>query len=391
MPRSNPASPLAQRRAALAAADPRWAALVKRDARADGSFFYSVRSTGVYCRPSCAARAAKPENVDFHATAADAERAGFRPCRRCRPDLPVRAERQAALVARVCRKIESAQSAPALQALADWAGLSPSHLHRVFKATTGLTPKDYALAHRSRRLRDELDRRATVTEAIYGSGYGSNGRFYEQSNAVLGMTPRQYRDGGKDAAIRYALGRCSLGAILVAASDRGVCAIFIGADPQALLRELQERFAKADLSAGDSSFDECVARVVAAVEQPALGLDLPLDVRGTAFQQRVWRALRRIPSGSTVSYSELARRIGAPKAARAVAGACAANPLAVAIPCHRVVHRDGSISGYRWGVETKRALLAREAVSPAAPSRLPTAEKHGAARASGRPPGSGAW
>jgi AraC family transcriptional regulator of adaptative response/methylated-DNA-[protein]-cysteine methyltransferase len=353
--------PLARRRAELAAADPRWAAVVARDAAADGRFYYSVRTTGVYCRPSCSARPARPENVSFHDSAADAERAGFRPCRRCRPDLPALAERQSALVARVCRHIEAADAEPGLQALADAAGLSPSHLHRIFKAATGLTPKAYGAAHRARRVREQLVRSGTVTDAIYGAGFGSNGRFYEKSGQMLGMTPRQYRAGGADADIRFAVGQCSLGAILVAASDQGVCAIFFGDDPDQLARNLQDRFPKANLLGGDASFETIVARVVGAIDDPGRGLDLPLDVRGTAFQQRVWQALRRIPSGRTISYGELARRIGAPTATRAVAQACGANPLAVVIPCHRVVRNDGSISGYRWGVERKRILLEREA------------------------------
>ena len=347
-------------RAAATMADPRWAAVIARDPAADGSFVYSVRTTGVYCRPSCAARQARPEHVAFHATAADAERAGFRPCLRCRPDQPPLAEQHAATVARLCRFIERAEQAPSLEALAAEAGLSVYHLHRVFKAATGLTPKAYAAAHRARRVRAELDRSGTVTEAIYGAGYNSNGRFYAQSNDVLGMTPSRYRAGGADTDIRFAIGECSLGAILVAASEVGVCAILIGDDPDALARDLQDRFPRAELIGGDAGFEQLVAKVVGLVEAPGLGLDLPLDVRGTAFQQRVWQALREIPAGKTVSYADIARRIGAPKSVRAVAQACGANALAVAIPCHRVVRNDGALAGYRWGVERKRALLERE-------------------------------
>lgn len=348
-------------RAAATQRDPRWAAVLARDAQADGRFFYSVKTTGVYCRPSCAARAARPENVEFHLTAADAERAGFRPCKRCRPDQPPLAEMRAARVAALCRLIENADQAPSLDDLAMHAGLSASHAHRMFKAVTGLTPKAYAAAHRAKRVRAELDRSQTVTDAIYGAGYNSSGRFYDNADQVLGMTPTRYRRGGEDTAIRFAIGDCSLGAILVAASERGVCAILIGDDPEALARDLQDRFARAELIGGDAVFEQWVAKVVGLVEVPRLGLDLPLDVRGTAFQQRVWQALREIPPGATASYSEIARRIAAPKAVRAVAGACAANTLAVAIPCHRVVRTDGSLSGYRWGVERKRALLEREA------------------------------
>jgi len=347
--------------AAATVDDPRWAAVVARDPTADGKFFYSVKTTGVYCRPSCAARAARPENVEFHLTAADAERAGFRPCKRCKPDQPPLAERHAARVAELCRLIETAETVPSLEELANHAGLSPHYLHRLFKAVTGLTPKAYATAHRAQRMRTELERSSTVTEAIYSAGYSSNGRFYEKSNQVLGMTPTNYRAGGANTEIRFAIGECSLGSILVAASRRGVCAILLGDDPDALARDLQDRFPRADLIGGDARFEQLVAKVVAFVEAPGLGLDLPLDVRGTAFQQRVWQALREIPAGATVSYAEIAKRIGAPKAVRAVAQACAANALAVAIPCHRVVRNDGGLSGYRWGVDRKRALLDREA------------------------------
>ncbi|MCM2287848.1 MAG: bifunctional DNA-binding transcriptional regulator/O6-methylguanine-DNA methyltransferase Ada [Sulfuritalea sp.] len=341
--------------------DPRWAAVQSRDAAADGQFFYSVSTTGVYCRPSCAARSARPENVQFHLSAAAAEHAGFRPCKRCRPDQAPLAAQHAALVAELCRFIERAEPAPSLQALATRAGLSRYHVHRIFKAVTGVTPGAYAAAHRAARVRAELGRGGTVTEAIYGAGYNSSGRFYASAERMLGMAPRTFRDGGANTDIRFAIGQCSLGAILVAASERGVCAIFMGDDPEALAHELQDRFPRASLIGGDAGFEQVVARVVALVEAPALGLDLPLDIRGTAFQQRVWQALREIPAGRTVSYSELAERIGAPQAVRAVASACAANALAVAIPCHRVLRLDGGLSGYRWGVERKRALLGREA------------------------------
>jgi AraC family transcriptional regulator of adaptative response/methylated-DNA-[protein]-cysteine methyltransferase len=233
----------------------------------------------------------------------------------------------------------------------------------LFKSITGVTPKQYAAAHRAKRVKSELGRSNTVTEAIYGAGYNSNGRFYEQSNDVLGMTPTTYRAGGANTEIRFAIGECSLGSILVAASERGVCSILIGDDPDALARDLQDRFPRAHLIGGDTNFEQMVAKVVGFVEAPALGLDLPLDVRGTAFQQRVWQALREIPAGKTVSYSQIANRIGAPKAVRAVGAAIGANPLAVAIPCHRVIRNDGSLCGYRWGVERKRALIEREAVA----------------------------
>jgi AraC family transcriptional regulator of adaptative response/methylated-DNA-[protein]-cysteine methyltransferase len=347
-------------RAAATVADPRWAAVERRDAAADGRFFYSVSTTGVYCRPSCAARRARPENVAFHDSAAAAERAGFRPCRRCRPDRPG-ADGHEALVAELCRAIDAAEQPPTLQELARRAGLSAWHLQRVFKQATGITPHAYAAAARARRVRAELARSATVTEAIYEAGYQSNGRFYAESGGLLGMTPTRYRAGGTATEIRFAVADCSLGAILVAESERGVCAILLGDDAEALLRELQDRFPRANLVGGDAAFEARVAQVVGFVEAPRLGLALPLDVRGTAFQQRVWQALREIPAGRTASYTEVAARIGAPKAVRAVAAACAANALAVAIPCHRVVRQDGDLAGYRWGLERKRALLDREA------------------------------
>jgi AraC family transcriptional regulator, regulatory protein of adaptative response / methylated-DNA-[protein]-cysteine methyltransferase len=341
--------------------DPRWAALAARSVAADGTFFYSVRTTGVYCRPSCGARLPRPENVRFHATREEAELAGFRPCKRCRPDRASLAEQHAATVTEICRLIETSSRVPALEALAARAGMSPFHFHRVFKAVTGLTPRAYAAAHRGERVRRELGKAPTVTAAIYDSGYSSNGRFYGESEQMLGMTPTEYRAGGTKAEIRFAVGECSLGSILVARSERGVCAIFLGDDPDALTRELQDRFPRASLIGGDAAFEDVVAKVVGLIEAPGTGVDLPLDVRGTAFQQRVWRALREIPAGSTASYREIARRIGAPRAVRAVAHACAVNPVAVAIPCHRVVRSDGRLAGYCWGVERKRELLEREA------------------------------
>jgi len=339
----------------------RWTAVVGRDPRADGTFYYSVRTTGVYCRPSCAARQARRENVRFHATPAEAAAAGFRPCKRCRPDSHGLAAARTEAVARACRLIETSEELPSLDALAEAAGLSRYHFHRVFKATTGLTPKAYALAHRARRMRDELTRSDTVTDAIYGAGFSSSGRFYAAAPGVLGMTPTDFRTGGDGAVIRFAVGECSLGSILVAATERGVCSILLGDDPDTLARDLQDRFPKARLIGGDRAFEQLVARVVGFVEAPALGLDLPLDVRGTAFQQRVWQALREIPAGRTSTYTKIAERIGAPKAVRAVARACASNAIAIAIPCHRVVRHDGALSGYRWGVERKRRLLEREA------------------------------
>jgi AraC family transcriptional regulator of adaptative response/methylated-DNA-[protein]-cysteine methyltransferase len=350
-------------RAAATGHDPRWASVVARDPKADGTFYYSVITTGVYCRPSCAARLARPENVRFHATSNDAEKAGCRPCQRCKPNHPALVEQYAAKVAKACRHIEQSEEAPSLEQLAHHAELSPYHFHRLFKTITGLTPKAYAASHRAKRVRSTLGKGGTVTDAIYDAGYNSNGRFYETSDEVLGMTPSSYRAGGARTDIRFAVGECSLGSILVAKSERGICAIFLGDDPDALVRDIQDQFPHANLIGGDAGFEQLVSKVIGFVEAPALGLGLPLDVRGTAFQQRVWQALLKIPVGSTASYSDIAKRIGSPKSVRAVARACGVNVLAVAIPCHRVVRNDGALSGYRWGIERKRALLERDARS----------------------------
>ncbi|NUP10660.1 MAG: bifunctional DNA-binding transcriptional regulator/O6-methylguanine-DNA methyltransferase Ada [Polyangiaceae bacterium] len=340
--------------------DPRWADVVARRASADGTFFYAVKTTGVFCRPSCAARPARPENVAFYSTAADAERAGFRACLRCKPKQPPLAERQAALVTELCRFIEESDESPSLEELAQRAGLSAFHTHRIFKAVTGVTPKAYAAEHRRKRVRGALRSNGSITAAIYEAGYGSSARFYESAKDALGMTPTAFRHGGTDLEIRFAVAECSLGSVLVAATERGVCSILLGDDPEALMHDLERRFPRAKLVGADEAFEALVAQVIGLVEHPGTGTDLPLDIRGTAFQQRVWNALRAIPAGTTASYSDIAKAIGAEKSVRAVARACASNQLAVAIPCHRVVRMDGDLSGYRWGVERKRALLARE-------------------------------
>lgn len=340
-----------------------YAAVAARDKAADGTFVYSVASTGIYCRPSCPSRLARRENMAFHTSCAAAEAAGFRPCKRCKPNALSLDAEHARMVAEACRLIEAAEEPPSLDALAAAVGLSPYHFHRVFKTVTGLTPKAYAIAHRQKRVRDNLKRRTSVTEAIHEAGFNSSGRFYANADEVLGMTPTTFRTGGKDMQLRFAVGKTSLGAILVAASAKGIAAILLGDDPEALVRDLEERFPKAELIGGDRQFEDVVAKAIALIEAPGATFDLPLDVRGTAFQHRVWQALREIPAGTTVSYSELADRIGLPKAVRAVAAACAANRIAVAIPCHRVVRNDGGLSGYRWGVERKQKLLARESRS----------------------------
>lgn len=340
----------------------RWTAVQARDAAADGHFVYAVRTTGVYCQPSSSARLPKRENVEFYDTAEAAEAAGYRSSRRAHGDQTKAAAERAALVARACRLIETSETPPPLDDLAAEVGVSPFHFHRLFKAETGLTPKAYSSAYRARKLREELSSPDTsITDAIYGAGFNSNSRFYEASDQLLGMRARDYRAGGAGAVIRFAVGQCSLGAILVAQSQKGICAILLGDDPDRLVRDLQDQFPKAELIGCDGDFEQLVAQVVGFIEAPSMGLHLPLDVQGTAFQERVWRALREIPPGTTVSYGEIAARIGSPKAVRAVAQACATNHIAVAIPCHRVVRRNGDIAGYRWGVDRKRELLRREA------------------------------
>jgi AraC family transcriptional regulator of adaptative response/methylated-DNA-[protein]-cysteine methyltransferase len=341
-------------------ADPRWARIVARDKAADGEFWYTVDTTGIYCRPSCPSRACNPGNVTIHDTLERAQATGFRACKRCKPDGPGADIVNAAVVARACRLIEESETAPALADLAAALALSAGYFHRIFKAHTGLTPRGYAVAHRARRVREALAGETSVTEAIYDAGFSSSSRFYEASTAMLGMTPSSFRKGGAHEEIRFAIGETTLGAILVASSIKGVAAILLGDDPDKLARDLQDRFPQATLIGADADYEAVIARVVGFVEAPRIGLDLPLDVRGTAFQQRVWQALREIPIGQPLSYTEVAERIGAPSATRAVAGACAANRLAVAIPCHRVVRTDGALSGYAWGVERKRRLLATE-------------------------------
>src|SRR6201981_1842921 len=338
----------------------RWQALVDKDERADGQFWFSVKTTGVYCRPSCPARLPDRENVAFHLSPKDAERAGFCACKRCDPKGPGLAGQHAEAVAIACRMIKEADEFSSLNQLAEAVKMSPGYFHRLFKTATGLTPKDYANAHRADRMKKALPKWGTVTEAIYEAGFNSNGRFYAGSSKILGMKPTEYREGGTGSTIRFAIAESSLGSMLVASSEKGVCAILMDDDSEKLLRDLQDQFPKARLIGGDEEYEKLVAKVIGFVEAPKIGFDLPLDIRGTAFQQRVWKELQRIPPGKTVSYSEVAKRIGLPKSVRAVAQACGANSLAVAVPCHRVVRKNGDLSGYRWGVDRKQALLIRE-------------------------------
>lgn len=356
-------------------ADPdsaRWKAVMRRDAGADGTFWYSVSSTGIYCRPSCPSRRPRRENVRFHATPQAAEQEGFRACLRCGPQGTRDRSALVNAVAAACRRLES-EYPPSLQELAAGAGTSPFHFHRVFKRITGLTPKAYASAIRQNSVRRHLVSKSTVTEALYAAGYGSGSRFYAHSNTALGMKPSTFRSGGDGETIVHATQQCSLGWVLAAESAAGICHISLGDDPALLVRELQELLPRARHLEAPPRFRRTLSRVVALVENPAQPTDLPLDIRGTAFQKRVWMVLQTIPPGTTLSYSDLATRIGSPRASRAVASACAANTLAAAIPCHRVIGKDGSLAGYRWGIDRKKALLQREAaaVVPPKPSRNP--------------------
>jgi len=342
--------------------DDRWATFAARDGSKAGTFVMSVRTTGVYCRPGCPARLPKRSNVAFYNTADQAEAAGFRPCKRCKPRETPGAHHQQ-IVAQACRSIETADDALTLAELAEIAGLSPFHFHRLFKSVVGVTPKAYALAHRRRRVRHNLPRSSTVTKAVHDSGFNSNGRFYAESTASLGMTPARFRDGGAGTEILYALTDSTLGRILVAASAKGVCAIFLGEDDTKLIGELKLEFPNAELSKGSSTFEKLMRKAVALVDAPAQANDLPLDIRGTAFQHRVWQALRKIPAGETRTYAEIAKAIGSPKAVRAVGSACGANNISIAIPCHRVVRSDGTFphANYRWGASRKKALIEIEA------------------------------
>ncbi len=343
-----------------AADEARWRAVAARDAASDGRFFFAVRTTGIFCKPSCPSRAPRRDNVVFFATAADARAAGFRACRRCRPEETPATHPHIAAVRRACSALDRAEEPLSLAELADAAGMSRHHFARMFKAVTGLTPMAWQRERRRARLGAVLHEADSVTTAIHAAGYGSSSRVYEHGAALLGMTPGAYRARGAGETLRVATAPCTLGIVLVAATAKGVCAIELGDDAHALEAGVRARFAKASFAPPDEGFREWVAQVVAHIDAPRGALELPLDIRGTAFQQRVWQALRAIPRGTTATYAQVAADIGAPAAVRAVAGACAANALAVAIPCHRVVRSDGAPGGYRWGAARKRALLDRE-------------------------------
>lgn len=345
----------------------RMTAVLSRDHKADGGFVFAVTTTGVFCRPGCPSRLPRAENVRLFDSPSLAIKAGFRPCKRCHPDSSEPYTAQADWIADYCRWLDEAEATPTLAQLAGAAGLSRFHFLRRFKEATGTTPKAYAQAARANRTREALRGSASVTEAMHSAGYNSTGRFYASSTELLGMLPATYRDGGKGEIIEFAVCSCSFGFILVAATGKGVCAILLGDEPETLVGDLCRRFSKASLRPGASTFEKSVSAAVEFVEQPETRFPLPLDVRGTLFQQRVWKALRGVKPGEHITYTALAERLGAPRSVRAVASACAANPAAVAIPCHRVVRADGSLAGYRWGLERKRTLLARERERSAAP------------------------
>lgn len=342
--------------------DPRWAAVMGKDENANGHFVYSVASTGVYCRPTCPARRALRQNVRFHDTCADAERAGFRACLRCKPNEASLAERHAKAVRQACRLIEAKDATPNLAELADAAGLSRFHFQRVFRKVMGVTPGQYASKHRAERVRSELRAGTSITSAIYDAGFNSSSRFYEKSGEMLGMTPGQFRDGGSGVAIRYSIGNSSLGLVMIAATDLGICSVRFGETKAALLQELKDSFPQASIEAAGADFEARARAVVEYIDNPVTVSDLPLDIRGTAFQLRVWQALREIPAGRTATYAQVAARAGSPKAVRAVGSACGANPVAVLVPCHRAVRADGAVGGYRWGAERKQKLLKKESV-----------------------------
>jgi AraC family transcriptional regulator of adaptative response/methylated-DNA-[protein]-cysteine methyltransferase len=339
----------------------RWEALTQRDQAVDGTFVYGVVTTGIYCRPTCSSKRPKRENVLFFKTSQDAESAGFRPCKRCHPDTPDRHRIHRAMIIAACQRIADSEDLPSLKDLADTAGYSPTYFHRLFKNIVGVTPKQYAAEIRAKRVRTNLQSESNVIDAIYAAGFNSNSRFYDTTSHILGMHPSTYRQGGAGAKIRYAISPCYLGWVLIAATEKGLCAVEFGDNAQILEGHLRTKFSQAEFVDSDVLFTTWVNQVLTYLDAPRDNLNLPLDIRGTVFQQQVWQALRQIPPGSPASYSQIAERINQPKAARAVARACAANPIAVAIPCHRVIRQNGSLGGYRWGIERKRQLLEKEA------------------------------
>lgn len=339
----------------------RWQAVVSRDAAADGHFFYSVASTGVYCKPSCAARLPKRENVVFHSSCGAAECAGFRACLRCKPNQPELLQRQREIIERVCQLIEQSEASLSLDQLSHSADMSRFHFQRTFKKIVGITPKQFQQALRNARVQRSLHDECSVTDAIFAAGFNSSGHFYADAKKILGMKPQQFQRGGAETIIRYGIVPCTLGMLLLAATDKGICSIELGDCTQDLAGALRRQFPRAQLVSMDAQVEQWLREIVQFIERPHSALQLPLDIQGTVFQRQVWQALRDIPLGTTASYTEIAVRIGKPNAVRAVATACASNRLALAIPCHRVIRGNGELAGYRWGIERKQQLLQREA------------------------------
>lgn len=358
--------------------------MLARDATAEGKFVYAVVTTGVYCRPTCPSRRPLRSNVLFFDSAERAERAGFRPCERCNPRGTSLSERRAAITANACRMLETAEAPPSLRDLARAAGLSPYHFHRLFKKTVGVTPRDYAAAHRQKLVRAGLRSGRSVTEAIYDAGFGSSSRFYERAPQILGMKPKQFLARGGGVTIQHAVVPCPLGHVLIAGTERGICAVHFGDSNAALERQLRQELPMATFVPPNPAFKKWVRTTVREIRRSGAASELPLDIRGTAFQQRVWKALRDIPRGRTATYSEIAARINRPAAVRAVANACASNPVAVLVPCHRAVRSDGQLGGYRWGKHRKRMLLKAERLSTACTAGSSSA-RHPSKQTGGRP------
>jgi AraC family transcriptional regulator of adaptative response/methylated-DNA-[protein]-cysteine methyltransferase len=339
----------------------RWNAVVRRDRRANKAFVYGVLTTSIYCRPACSSRLPKYDNVRFFNTCKEAEQAGFRPCKRCCPKSDETFDTHFASIVNACQLIENSEEPLPLKELGKRVGLSPFHFQRLFKKVIGITPKQYTMEKRLKRVCSELRKDSSVTDAIYGAGFASSSRFYEKAGSMLGMKPTEYKKGGAGIRIRFAVARAYLGWVLIGATLKGICSIDLGDNPEILKKRLRNRFPKAEILDNDDIFQTWVKQILAHIEKPNLPLNLPLDIQGTAFQRLIWMALREIPPGSVSSYAEIAAKIGKPKAARAVARACASNQIALVIPCHRAVRRDGRLGGYRWDIERKRAVLEREA------------------------------
>lgn len=340
--------------------DRRWHAVANREQAADGSFYYGVKTTGVFCRPSCSSRLPNRENVEYFISCKEAQSAGYRPCKRCKPTGNSKNEEIEQKIISACRSIEQSNTPLKLKYLAEEAGLSPYHFHRLFKKLVGVTPKQYASNHRSQRFRESLKLSESITDAIYNAGYSSSSGVYTKKRDHLAMKPKEYRAGGAGIIIHYGLAECMLGWVIVAATDRGICAIEFDDDPAVLPQKVQSRFPKARLEKAGLAFTHLLEEVVNFIKAPRDSFNIPLDIQGTAFQQRVWSVLQQIKPGETLSYTAVAEKIGNPNAFRAVATACASNKLAVVIPCHRVISKDGKISGYRWGVKRKKTLLDNE-------------------------------